>query len=61
MSNEVKIINLKQASMYIKNGLQPLRVEVTDRLVFIFDRFEATEYYRKWCNYELKYGREMLI
>ena len=54
MSNEVKIINLKQASMYIKNGLQPFRVEVTDRLVFIFDRFVATEYYRKWCNYELK-------
>ena len=52
--NEVRIVNLKQVHMYVKNGLQPLRVEVTDRLVFIFDREEATDYYRKWCNYELK-------
>ena len=52
---EVKIVNLAQASAYIKYfGIQPLRVEVTDRLVFVFDREETKVAYDKWCNHELK-------
>ena len=41
MIMEVKIVNLAQASAYIKYfGIQPLRVEVTDRLVFVFDNLK---------------------
>ena len=55
MIMEVKIVNLAQASAYIKYfGIQPLRVEVTDRLVFVFDREETKVAYDKWCNHELK-------
>ena len=55
MIMEVKIVNLAQASAYIKYfGIQPLRVEVTDRLVFLFDREETKVAYDKWCNHELK-------
>lgn len=54
MNKEVRIINMKQACMYVKNGLQPIRLEYTDRMVFVFDRAEATEYYDKWCKHELK-------
>lgn len=49
----VKIVNIRQASLYIKNGVKPLTVEFTDRLVFIFNKKEATPLFDKWCNYEL--------
>ncbi|MGL5329777.1 MAG: hypothetical protein ACRDD7_10935 [Peptostreptococcaceae bacterium] len=50
---EVKIVNLKQVSLYIKNGLQPKRLEITDRLVFVFNAEEAKPLFEKWCNYTL--------
>lgn len=51
---EVRIVNLKQASAYIKYGIQPIRVEYTDRLVFVFNREEQQEAYDKWCKYEIE-------
>ena len=34
----IKIVNLRQAGMYIKHGVKPVDVDYTDRIVFIFDR-----------------------
>ena len=51
----VKIVNPKQASLYMKNGLQPIRVYWNiDRIVSEFSRDESYPLYEKWCNYELK-------
>ena len=52
--DEVKIINYKQACMYVKNGLQPIRLEYTDKMVYVFDKIKSYPLYEKWCNYELK-------
>lgn len=52
--SEVRIVNIKQACAYIKYGVQPIRVEYTDRLVFVFDREEQREAYDKWCKYEIE-------
>lgn len=49
----VKIVNLKQAGLYIKNGVKPIDVTYTDRLVFIFDKEEAMPLFQKWCDHEL--------
>lgn len=53
VNNIVKIINYKQASMYIKHGVKPIDLYYTDVLVFVFDRDETREVYDKWCKYEL--------
>lgn len=52
----IKIINTKQASLYMKNGVQPIRVYVgfKDKMVYEFDREKTKEVFTKWCNYELK-------
>lgn len=52
--NEIRIVNLKQAGAYIKFGVQPIRVEYTDRLVFVFDREEQKVAYDKWCKHEIE-------
>ena len=49
----VKIVNLKQAGLYIKNGVKPIEVIYTDRLVFVFNQEEAMPLFQKWCNYKL--------
>ena len=49
----VKIVNLKQAAMYIKNGVKPIDIEYTNKIVFIFNEEETKEAWRKWLNYEL--------
>ena len=56
----VRIINIKQSMMYLKNGctLLDLYVSVAKDsdnpvLCFIFDRNESKKYYDLWCNYEL--------
>lgn len=46
--DEVRVVNLVQAKAYILNGLQPLRVEADDRLVFVFDREASHELWLKW-------------
>lgn len=53
MNNVVKIVNLKQVGLYIKNGIKPIDIEYTDRLVFIFNKDETKEVFDKWCNYKL--------
>lgn len=53
MNNEVRVINLVQAKAYIRNGLQPIRVEVNDVMVFVFDRESTKDLYIKWKNREI--------
>lgn len=55
----VRIINIKQSMMYLKNGCKLLDLYVSVSkddspvLCFIFDRKESKKYYDLWCNYEL--------
>lgn len=51
--DKIKIVNYKQASMYIKQGIKPIDLYYTDTLVFVFNRNETKEVYDKWCKYEL--------
>lgn len=64
LSDVVRIINPKQAALYIKNGVFPYHIycdqfevpgtnEVDSRLAFLFDRAET-----KWC-YDLWMKREL--
>lgn len=60
-SKVVRIVNYKQATMYITHGaelldLYPSRSHKNGEalLVYIFDRSATTNLYDKWCNYELK-------
>lgn len=52
--NTIRIINTKQAGLYIKN-----RVPLVDlywsvnSLVFVFDREKSKEAYDLWCKYKL--------
>lgn len=55
----VRILNLKQVTAYIDNGIIPLDI-YTSRdddgkpvLVFLFDREETKEVYDLWCKHEL--------
>lgn len=54
-NDEVKIINQRQAYLYIKNGLQPLRLECgyDDKLVYVFSRSKSEKLFEKWRKYEL--------
>ncbi|WP_270940898.1 hypothetical protein [Romboutsia lituseburensis] len=52
--NIVRILNPKQAGLYVKNGVKPIDLEYTDALVFIFEKNEITaELHKKWLNREL--------
>jgi len=48
--NEVRVVSIIQAKAYIKNGLQPLRVEANDILVFVFDRKASEPLFEAWKN-----------
>lgn len=53
--NTVKIVNTRQAGLYIKNNI--LLVDLfwsKDTLVFVFDREESKEVYDLWCRRKLK-------
>jgi len=57
----VRIVNYKQAAMYMKHGAELLDIYVSHTyktneplLVFIFDRAKTTKLYDSWCKYELK-------
>lgn len=55
-NDEVRIVNYKQAKMYIKYGLQPIRLEYdarSEKIVFIFDRKASQPYFDMWRRYEL--------
>lgn len=50
--NVVRIVNLKQISTYIKNGIKPIDIYCTDRLVFVFNKDETGELFERWKNKE---------
>lgn len=55
-SNEkkvVRILNIKQASYYIKNKVKPIDIIYTDKLVFVFRKSDTTEVWKNWCNYDV--------
>lgn len=50
----IDIVNVRQAGLYIKNGVKPIDIYWGyDKLVFKFVREETKEVYDKWCRYEL--------
>ncbi len=50
----VKIIDMKQAGLYIKNGLQPVKIYYDNKLVMEFDKEKSNPLYTKWLNRTLK-------
>lgn len=52
----IKVTNYKQASAYIKYGLQPVKVIYTDKLVFLFEKEDTLKsgLWEKWKNRELE-------
>lgn len=61
INQEVKIVNPRQAGVYIANGIQPLRLELgyNDRIVFIFNRDATREVYKRWCAHEFENNSTM--
>lgn len=50
----VKIINMKQAGLYIKHGLQPVKIYYDNKLVMEFDKEKSNPLYTEWLNRTLK-------
>lgn len=55
-----RILNPRQAILYIKNGLYPIDMYASidtktgaDIIVMIFDKQESYPLYQAWCNHEL--------
>ena len=48
----VRIVNLKQISVYIQNGVKPIDIYFTDKLVFVFNKNETGELFDRWKNKE---------
>lgn len=49
----VKIVNLDQVSKYIQHDIKPVDIQYTNRLVFVFDKEQTKDVFKKWRNYEL--------
>ena len=56
----VRIVNLKQYLLYIKNGVYPIDMytridEDTDNIILavVFLKEDTTDVYKKWCAHEL--------
>nr|DAG40781.1 MAG TPA: hypothetical protein [Caudoviricetes sp.] len=49
------IMNAKQTALYMKNGIRLLDVLVSkdDKLVYVFDKIDSRDLYRKWMDREL--------
>ena len=47
---ELKIMNMWQAIFYMKNVVNPIRVELglSDKLVFVFSKEQTFELYGEW-------------
>lgn len=54
-SDEIKLVNQRQVFLYIKNGIQPLRLECgyDDKLVYVFSRSETEVLFEMWRKHEL--------
>lgn len=51
----VKIVNTRQAGLYIKNDIPPVDLFWSkNALVFVFNREESKGVYDLWCKRELK-------
>ncbi|MDU2123441.1 MAG: hypothetical protein E7E64_12980 [Clostridium celatum] len=53
--NEVRVISLIQAKAYIKNGVQPLRIEADEVMIFVFDKNETKDLFEQWKNRTIKF------
>jgi len=54
IEDTVRIVNTKQAGLYIKHNIQLLDIFWSrDTLVFVFDKHETKEAYELWCRREL--------
>lgn len=64
VENMVRIINPKQAATYMANGINPIDIYPSDfaenkslppdyRLVYLFDRNETRDLFRRWCEHTL--------
>lgn len=50
----VRIVNPKQALMYAKNGLEPIRVFYENgKFIYVFDKEKSNPLYTKWLKHEL--------
>lgn len=56
----VRIVNMKQALLYIKNQVYPIDIytSIDDKtnnaiLAMVFLKKDTVEVYKKWCNYNL--------
>ena len=54
-SDEVKIVNQRQAFLYVRNGLQPIRLEngYDEKLVYVFSRSKSEGLFELWRKHEL--------
>ena len=54
-SDEIKLVNQRQVFLYVKNGLQPIRLECgyEDKIVYVFSRSNSEEVFEKWRKHEL--------
>lgn len=54
MEKYVEIVNVKQAHLYIKNGLNPVQVYWgRDRVVYLFDRDKSKPLFDLWREHKL--------
>ena len=54
MSKYIQIVNVKQAHLYIKNGLNPVAVYWgRDRVVYLFDKEKSKPLFDLWREYKL--------
>lgn len=54
MREVVEIVNVKQAHLYIKNGLSPLSVYWgRDKVVYLFDREKSQPLFDLWREFKL--------
>ena len=54
-SDEIKLVNQRQVFLYVKNGLQPIRLECgyEDKIVYVFSRSNSEELFEKWRKHKL--------
>lgn len=53
----VKIVNPKQALIYCKHGLKPIRIYYDDKgekFVYVFNKAETQPLFTRWVNHEFE-------
>ena len=54
MKEKIKICNPKQASLYMKHGLECRCYWSIDKVIYEFDKEETKPLFDLWCKHELK-------